>query len=148
MLKSPPFTERVNFLYTPNSSIKTLFVISPILHKAGGLDNLLFPPPNHRRTLTQIQKWFNLGNRQRRKLFNESESYEIVPSFNDDTLYWDGAAWRIRYPRIPSTILTYSGFTHQYMLSLSDTYYDQSGRERLEFGLCQTFRGAMSSQVE
>ena len=29
-----------------------------MLHKAGGLDNLLFPPPNHRLTLTQIQKCF------------------------------------------------------------------------------------------
>ena len=86
-LESPRFAVHVDFLDMPDSSIKILFVTSPMLHKAGGLDNLLFPPPNHRRTFTQIQKWFNLGNRQRRKLFNESESYEIVPSFDDDTLY-------------------------------------------------------------
>ena len=148
LLEFPLFAERVDFLDMPDSSIKKMFVTSRMLRKAEGVDNLLFPPPNHRRTLAQIQKWFDLGNRQRRELFDESKIYQIEKSFNDDTLYWDGAAWRIRPPRIPSTILTCSGFTRQYMLSLSDTYYDQAGRERLELGLCQTIREAMSNRVE
>ena len=71
------FAKRVDFLDMPGSSIKDLFLTSPMLHKAGGLDNLLFPPPNHRRTLTQIQKWFNLRNRQRRELFDDSGKNEV-----------------------------------------------------------------------
>ena len=148
LLDVPGFADRIDFVNLPKASIDALFVTPCICKKSGGRAKLLFPPKSHRRTLGQIQDWFKCGNGQRRNLVTASDLVDIIPSPRADHLYWDGAAWRLRHPLIQSVAPRCSGFTRQYMLSLSDMRYDQASREKLELGLLQTFREGMSNRVE
>ena len=71
----------------------------------------------------------------------------IVPSINDDTIYWRNGAWRSRPPRIPSNQKTCGGVTREYILSLDPSRYDDEARAVLEEGFCHTFREGLANRA-
>ena len=109
-------------------------------------EKLLMPPPSRRRTLTQIREWFEMGNGQRRQLMEQEANATIVPSLDDDTIYWNGA-WRDRPPRLPSDEVTCSGINRSFIYGLGGHYTDEQWRV-LDDGLCHTFREGMANRVQ
>ena len=149
LLESPEFSERVDFVNLSDGLLRQLFVTVRILRTAGvenEPEKLLMPPPSRRRTLTQLQQWFELGNGQRRQLMEQEANATIIPSLDDDAIYWNGA-WRDRPPRLPSDEVTCSGINRSFVYGLGDYYTDEQ-RRVLDDGLCHTFREGMANRVQ
>ena len=111
LLETPGFSDRVDFVHLDDDAIRYLFVTPRIVRLADAEQQpskLLMPPPSRRRTLPQIQAWFQMGNNQRRQIMDDEADTTIISSPSDDTIYWDGA-WRTRPPLIPSTQKMCSG---------------------------------------
>ena len=77
---------------------------------------------------------------------DEEANATIVPSLDDDTIYWNGA-WRDRPSRLPSDEVTCSGINRSFVYGLGDYYTDEQ-RRVLDDGLCHTFREGMANRVQ
>ena len=124
LLESKTFSDRLEFVHMSDVAIRELFVTERAMEKAGG--ELLMPPSCHKRSLKQIQKWFLMGSKQRREAMATALDVTIIPSVNDDTIYWSNGAWRNRPPCIPSIQKTCGGITREYILSLDPRRYDDN----------------------
>ena len=133
-----------------DEAVRDLFVTPRIVRLAGAEqqpEKLLMPPPSRRRTLIQIQQWFQMGNDQRRKLMDEEADVTIIPSLADDTIYWDGA-WRTRPPVLPFSQKTCSGVSRAFIQNLDPDRYDDEARARILLGFYHTFREGLANRAE
>ena len=105
------------------------------------------PPPSRRRTLPQIQAWFQMGNNQRRQIMDDEADTTIISSPSDDTIYWDGA-WRTRPPLIPSTQKMCSGVSRAFIQNLDPSRYDDDAKARILLGFYHTFREGLTNRAE